>query len=96
LITVQSKLSLRVVADEPLLLTRLGTKWGEHICGRRGADRIFPGPGHDRVDAGAGPDVIVAADRSRDWTTCGPGRDTVIADYKDYVARDCERVRRTA
>jgi hypothetical protein len=33
LITVQSKLSLRVVADEPLLLTRLGTKWANTSAG---------------------------------------------------------------
>ena len=52
------------------------------------------GKGKDRVAAGAGPDVIYARDGDRDVIACGLGRDLVIADRKDKVARDCERVRR--
>jgi Tol biopolymer transport system component len=71
-----------------------GTRFADQICGRRGADEIHPGGGTDRVAAGAGPDVIYARDGSRDVIACGLGRDLVIADRKDKVARDCERVRR--
>ena len=71
-----------------------GTRFADQICGRRGADAINPGDGKDRVAAGAGADVINARDGYRDVIACGLGRDLVIADRKDKVSRDCERVRR--
>jgi dipeptidyl aminopeptidase/acylaminoacyl peptidase len=73
-----------------------GTWSADRICGRRGADRIYPGPGNDVVKAGAGNDVIGAADgkRYRDRISCGRGTDRVIADRRDRVDRDCERVSR--
>jgi Ca2+-binding RTX toxin-like protein len=74
--------------------TIYGTYMPEKICGRRGADQIHPGQGNDAVDAGAGNDVIFARDRTFDRISCGPGRDTVVADRVDQVARDCELVKR--
>jgi Tol biopolymer transport system component len=71
-----------------------GTRFADQLCGRRGADVIRPGQGKDRVSAGAGADVIYAVDRARDVISCGRGRDLVIANRKDKVAGDCERVRR--
>jgi Tol biopolymer transport system component len=71
-----------------------GTRFRDRICGRRGADRIYPGKGKDIVAAGAGDDVIFARDPNVDRISCGPGWDRVIADPKDRVARDCERVNR--
>jgi WD40-like Beta Propeller Repeat len=71
-----------------------GTRFADQICGRRGADAINPGEGKDRVSAGAGPDLINARDGYRDVIACGLGRDLVIADRKDKVSGDCERVRR--
>jgi hypothetical protein len=71
-----------------------GTRFADQLCGRRGADTIHPLQGKDRVAAGAGPDVIYARDGERDVIACGLGRDLVIADKQDQVARDCERVRR--
>jgi Tol biopolymer transport system component len=71
-----------------------GTRFADQLCGRRGADAIRPLQGKDRVSAGAGPDVIYARDGDRDVIACGLGRDLVIADRQDKVARDCERVRR--
>ena len=56
--------------------------------------RSILGSGKDRVSAGAGPDVIYTRDGYRDVIACGLGRDLVIADRKDKVGRDCERVRR--
>jgi Tol biopolymer transport system component len=73
-----------------------GTRFPDKICGRRGADQIHPGEGNDAVEAGDGNDVIFAKDGFpfRDQISCGRGRDSVVADPRDFVARDCERVRR--
>jgi hypothetical protein len=48
--------------------------------------------GHDRISPGRGDDIVRAEDRQRDVISCGPGRDTVLADTIDRVARDCELV----
>ena len=53
------------------------------------------GAGKDKISGGAGNDTIAARDGSRDTIKCGSGRhDLVIADRRDRVASDCERVRR--
>ena len=64
------------------------------LCGRGGRDRLRGGPGRDRLFGGAGDDSIEARDRAFDVVGCGPGRDAVLADRRDLVAEDCERVLR--
>jgi Ca2+-binding RTX toxin-like protein len=73
-----------------------------------GDDVITGGPGRDTINAdagagactflvcrvGAGNDRVNVRDGERDSVICGPGRDTVIADKKDVIARDCERITR--
>ena len=71
-----------------------GTRFPDRICGRRGADDIHLWAGKDFVNAGAGHDLIFSKDGNSDVISCGPGRDLVIADRKDKVSRDCERIRR--
>jgi Tol biopolymer transport system component len=71
-----------------------GTRFYDRICGRRGRDRIHPLEGKDVVLAGSGNDVVFAEDGNLDSISCGKGRDVVVADQKDRVAPDCERVRR--
>ena len=80
-----------------------GLRGDDRLFGRGGADRLIGGAGDDHLVGGAGRDVldggtgrdrIEARDRLRDVIRCGPGRDTVIADRIDRVARDCEVVRR--
>ncbi|MFL6060634.1 MAG: cadherin domain-containing protein [Marmoricola sp.] len=71
-----------------------GTAARNVILGLGGNDRIFPRSGADVVCGGAGNDVINSYDGYADRISCGPGTDTVTADYKDAVSRDCERVRR--
>jgi hypothetical protein len=39
-------------------------------------------------------DIIQARDGEVDTISCGPGRDRVVADADDQVARDCEVVER--
>lgn len=72
-----------------------GGEGNDTLSGRAGSDRLVGGPGRDVHDGGAGNDVI----RSRDGAgsevvRCGAGRDLVLADTRDRVARDCERVLR--
>lgn len=68
-----------------------GVDW---IEGDEGGDRLDGGSGADHLYGGAGNDAITARDGTRDTIDCGPGRDTVIADKVDVVAKDCERVLR--
>lgn len=64
------------------------------LVGGAGNDRLVPGAGGDRAGGGPGRDTVRARDGARDRITCGGGRDTVVADRKDTVAKDCEVVRR--
>ena len=69
-----------------------GSRFRDWICGRRGSDLIYPAPGSDVVQAGDGNDVIFTRDKYVDRISCGRGRDVVVADRFDRIARDCERV----
>ena len=66
----------------------------DRLLGGSGNDRLVGGTGRDVLDGGTGKDRIEARDRARDVIRCGAGRDTVIADRVDSVARSCEVVRR--
>jgi hypothetical protein len=66
----------------------------DQLIGGIGADTLLGGPGADVFVAGNGNDLIGARDGARDTIACGPGRDTVIADWGDTVDRDCEFVQR--
>jgi Ca2+-binding RTX toxin-like protein len=80
-----------------------GLGGNDRLFGRAGADRLFGGSGNDRLvggpgvdilEGGLGRDLIETRDRTRDVVRCGPGRDTALADRLDWVAQDCEIVRR--
>ncbi len=66
----------------------------DRLFGGLGNDRLVGGPGADTLEGGPGRDLLEARDGARDVLRCGPGRDTVVADRLDWVARDCELVRR--
>ena len=70
-----------------------GGAGSDRLLGGAGNDRLFGGAGRDVLDGGGGNDTITAADKSRDTIRCGAGRDVVLADRRDVVARDCEYVR---
>jgi hypothetical protein len=72
----------------------VGRGGADLLAGGAGADRLLGGAGRDVLDGGSGDDSIAAADGVRDTIRCGRGRDTVVADRRDSIARDCERVRR--
>lgn len=71
-----------------------GGSGNDRLFGGAGNDRLFGGAGRDLLDAGPGNDTIAARDKTVDTIRCGKGRDTVVADRKDKVSRDCEVVRR--
>jgi RTX calcium-binding nonapeptide repeat (4 copies)/WD40-like Beta Propeller Repeat len=71
-----------------------GTPLRDLIDGRGGADKIVAGGGNDLISGGPGNDTIVSKDHYRDTVRCGPGRDRVVADYRDRIDRACELVRR--
>jgi Ca2+-binding RTX toxin-like protein len=63
------------------------------LVGGGGPDRIKGGDGRDQVAAGRGIDTVKVRGGSRDTVSCGPGRDLVVADNRDVIARNCELVR---
>jgi Ca2+-binding RTX toxin-like protein len=77
-----------------------GGTGNDTLNGGAGADRLTDHRGKDRFTGGAGNDRIDAhdtraSDRSKaDRILCGAGSDSVIADRRDSVARDCEHVTR--
>jgi len=75
--------------------TIIGLAGNDLLDGGPGNDTLNGGPGRDLLLGGPGNDVINARDGQRDRIRCGSGRDRVIADRLDLVARDCERVLRS-
>lgn len=74
--------------------TLLGLRGNDRLDGGRGNDTLTGGPGRDTLLGRAGNDVLKSRDSQRDRVACGAGRDYVLADRSDTIARDCERVRR--
>lgn len=78
-----------------------GGSGADRLDGQDGPDVLRDAHGRDRFSGGRGNDRIDARDatpggrRIADVVRCGPGhRDVALADRRDRVARDCERVRR--
>lgn len=71
-----------------------GRGGGDVVCGLSGNDVITGGRGSDRLFGEEGNDHFFARDGEFDVIGCGTGHDSVEADRRDLVGRDCERVRR--
>jgi hypothetical protein len=70
------------------------------MLGQGGGDQIVDGPldessKDDVLSGGEGDDIIIAdhVPATKDLASCGGGFDRLMADRKDVVADDCERVR---
>lgn len=85
-----------------------GGEGNDFVGGGRGADDMVGGDGNDllidgnlressrdNIAGGDGGDVIDVSHRPavKDVVVCGKGLDRVLADRKDTVTRDCERVK---
>ena len=76
-----------------------GARGSDKVVGEEGNDLQIDGPvsdvALDVVSGGDGNDVLLVdnAPAAKDIATCGGGFDRVMADSKDLVASDCERVR---
>lgn len=67
----------------------LGGKGSDRLTGGAGDDTLVGGGGVNRYDAGAGNDIVKAANGRRELVSCGPGRDRARVDSRDRV-RGCE------
>jgi Ca2+-binding RTX toxin-like protein len=83
----------------------IGTAQADQITGDDNPQAILGGDGDDVLDGGggndailgqAGDDAITSRDGRIDVVSCGAGNDTVVADRRDIVSRDCESVTRAA
>jgi hypothetical protein len=77
----------------------VGGRGSDKVVGEEGNDFLVDGPvsdvALDVVSGGDGNDVLLVdnAPAAKDIATCGGGFERVLADSKDLVASDCERVR---
>ena len=86
----------------------VGGDGNDVVAAGRGSDNVVGGDGNDflidgnlgessrdNLSGGSGKDVIIVDNvpAFRDVVACGGGFDRVLADRKDTVARDCERVK---
>ena len=77
----------------------LGGRGADRLSGGDGIDIFTSGPIEERVtntlSGGDGGDIFVVDNvpAAKDRVSCGRGFDRVIADRKDVVAADCEKVR---
>ncbi len=76
----------------------IGGRGSDNILGQEGNDLLVGGPftepSEDNVSGGSGNDVLDTINRPPfgDTVVCGRGFDRVLADRKDEVAPDCEKV----
>jgi hypothetical protein len=76
-----------------------GGRGSDNVLGDAGNDLLVDGPDRefslDKVSGGEGNDVFLVQNMpaAKDIARCGGGFDRVLADRKDLVASDCERVR---
>ena len=75
-----------------------GGSGSDNIVGEEGndylVDSVFREPSKDKLAGGDGNDVIdvLNSPAAKDLVVCGDGFDRVLADSKDVLAPDCERV----
>jgi Ca2+-binding RTX toxin-like protein len=75
-----------------------GGRGSDNVVGGDGNDVVVDGPdlesSTDNVSAGGGNDLVAARNKPahKDLVVCGDGFDRVMADGKDVVAANCERV----
>jgi Ca2+-binding RTX toxin-like protein len=66
-----------------------GERADDELRGGPGADQLKDHGGDDVVYGGGGSDVIAVDDGGHDDVNCGPGVDSVLTDWRDFVV-SCE------
>lgn len=67
----------------------------DSVNGEGGDDKVTGGKGKDKLTGGDGDDTVNARDKKKgDRVSCGAGKDVVLADKGDKIAKDCEKVKR--
>jgi Ca2+-binding RTX toxin-like protein len=51
------------------------------------------GSGQDTLTGGSGNDTLNSRDAAADGDHCNGGSDTVVRDFRDFAASDCEHVK---
>jgi hypothetical protein len=69
----------------------VGSDTADEIRGTAGNDQIKPRAGNDAVRALAGDDRIDVRGGGKDRVNCGGGTDSVKADKRDKLAKNCEQ-----
>jgi hypothetical protein len=69
-----------------------GSSQADALHGGPGNDTLIGNKGRDTLYGDEGDDAIEAADNLPDRVQCGPGYDSVTADFIDTVAEDCELI----
>jgi Ca2+-binding RTX toxin-like protein len=76
----------------------VGARGSDNLSGAAGNDLLIDGPDRefslDKLSGADGTDVLLVQNvpAAKDIVTCGGGFDRVLADSKDLVSPDCERV----
>jgi len=81
------------LASAAVAATVVGTSGNDVLRGTPKADRLLGKGGNDRLYGLAGNDVLQGGP-GIDRYVCGAGRDSVVAAPGEYVAKDCEVVKR--
>ena len=81
-----------------------GDGGNDNLNGNDGTDKLYGGDGNDKLTGGTGADTFTGGggkdyinsrdSRQSEKVSCGSGYDTVLADKRDAVSRDCEKVTR--
>ena len=89
--------SFDTATDCPAARGRLivGSDTADDIAGTAGNDQIKPRAGNDAVRGLAGNDRIDVRGGGKDRVNCGGGLDSVKADTRDKLAKNCEQRSRT-
>jgi hemolysin type calcium-binding protein len=77
----------------------LGSRGADRVVGGEGTDQLLDGPiddaWTDTLSGGDGDDIFLVDNvpAGKDIVSCGRGFDRIVADRKDVVGDDCEKVR---
>ena len=85
LVLAARALASLLASGTALAVNKVGTNGADTLTGTNHADNLVGRGGNDVID-------VINRPAAKDVVVCGDGFDRVLADSKDVVAPDCERV----